>query len=142
MARDALTPCWMFHGEVVEDLLWLRASWMAAHRDPEAKPHHAADLHERWLPSTMTRIRRQFGSDICGFENHRDGSGQYRLKEEQQPETRVPATDPQIVGAYARWWAHNRGRTDVVPPGLPAPQPQPARSQHQIGQPQPGTWRP
>jgi hypothetical protein len=49
-AVDGLPPCWMFHGEVVEDPLWLKACWMAAYRDPAAKPTAAADWHERWLP--------------------------------------------------------------------------------------------
>ncbi len=134
VARDALTQCWMFHGEIVEDLLWLRAAWMAAHRDPTAKPHHAADFHDRWLPAVMGRLKRQLGAGMCNFGNHRDGSGEYRLREDQHPESRVPATDPQIVGAYARWWVQFRGRTDVAPPGLPADQPRVSRSQQQWGQ--------
>jgi hypothetical protein len=138
-AREALPECWMFHGEVVEDLLWLRAAWVAAHRDPDAKPHHAADFHERWLPSMMSRLRRQFGAGMCGFGKHRDGSGQYRqLREEQFPDSRVPATDPRAVETYARWWAQDRGRVDGVPPGLPTPQP-PARDGRQQRD-QQGAW--
>jgi hypothetical protein len=131
VARDALMPCWMFHGEIVEDLLWLRAAWMAAHRDPSAKPHHAADFHDRWMPAVMGRLKRQLGAGMCNFNNHRDGPGEYRLRDEQHPEVRVPATDPQIVDGYARWWVQYRGRTDVAPPGLPAEQPRVPRSQQQ-----------
>jgi hypothetical protein len=108
--------------ELVEDLLWLRAAWITAHRDRAAKPHTAADWHERWLPGVMGRYKRQLGSSGCGFDNHRDGSGEYHLREELHPEGRIPATDPQIVDVYAQWWIQTRGRTDDAPPGLPVQQ--------------------
>jgi hypothetical protein len=118
-AVDALTECWMLHGEVVEDLLWLKACWTAAHRDPNAKPVWAADWHERWLPGAMGRLKRQLGVAGCNYDSHRDEAGESRIRDERHPQRRVPAIGPDVAGAYARWWAQTRGKTDVVPPGLP-----------------------
>jgi hypothetical protein len=123
-ALDCLPPCWMFHGEVVEDLLWLKACWVAAHRAPDAKPTAAADWHERWLPGVTGRLRHRMGTGGCSFTNHQQASTEYRIAQERHPDQRVPAIDPDTAAAYARWWVQTRGRSDATPPGLPAPRPQ------------------
>ncbi len=128
-ARESLPECWIYHGEVVEDLLWLRATWMTAHRNPAAQPHHAADFHERWLPAVMARYKRQLGSGGCNFDNHHDGATEYRVRQEHHPQERIPAADPDMTDAYARWWVHTRGLTDVAPPGVLARQRQVPRTQ-------------
>jgi hypothetical protein len=120
VAREGLSECWMLHGELVEDLLWLRAAWRAAHRDPAAKPHHAADFHERWLPAVMSRYRRQMGSGGCHFDNHRADGGDFKVRDDRHPHEQVPVTDQDLASAYARWWAQHRGLGDVDPPGVPA----------------------
>ncbi|WP_432978217.1 hypothetical protein [Dactylosporangium sp. CA-233914] len=49
-AREALPECWMLHGEVVENLLWIMDTWMIAYHDPASTAVQVADWHERRLP--------------------------------------------------------------------------------------------
>jgi hypothetical protein len=114
-AREALPECWMLHGEVVELLLGLKASWVAAYRDPHAGPALAADWHDRRLPGVADRIRRYPGRD-CSLQDHTATAAGYRLREEHHPDGRV-AVDGSLVAAYARWWAATRGLGEQWRPG-------------------------
>lgn len=116
-ARESLPECWMLHGEVVELLLGLKATWVAAYRDPAAAPALAADWHERRLPGVTDRIRRHPGRD-CALEHHDGTAAGYRLREEHHPNDRVRPVAPDVAAAYARWWATTRGLGPEPPPGL------------------------
>ncbi|WP_432973776.1 hypothetical protein [Dactylosporangium sp. CA-233914] len=115
-AREALPPCWMLHGEVVEELLWLRDAWTDAYQGPDAGP--VGDWHERRMPGVMSRIRRYPGQN-CTFDEHRGTAGAgYRLRDEHHPYDRLPRVEPEAAAAYAHWWVHTR---DLGPAAPPAP---------------------
>ena len=141
-ARDALPECWMYHGEQVENLLWLRAGWYFVHRSPDAKPWHGYDWHDRWMPAVMARIKRTLGASGCRFDNHREDSTEHKVRQERNPHERIPETDPGVIDTYARWWVQTRGSGDVTPPTLPrSRQPQPPDpAQPQWGTPQDPAW--
>jgi hypothetical protein len=97
-AARSLPACWLWHPEVVEELVWLRAAWSAAHDDPHAVISQSADWHDRLRPGVVRRIKDYAG--LCSIENHqpaRDGD--------------IP-TDPvplaQATGLIAAWWATRR----------------------------------
>ncbi|WP_432830032.1 hypothetical protein [Dactylosporangium sp. CA-092794] len=117
-AREALPECWMLHGEVVEELLWLKDAWAEAYHGPQSTPSLVADWHDRRLPGLMSRIKRYPGQN-CGFAEHRGTTTGYRLREEHHPHDRFAPLTGEAVAAYARWWAVTRGLGPDVAPILP-----------------------
>nr|BFE55641.1 hypothetical protein GCM10020063_001670 [Dactylosporangium thailandense] len=113
-AREALPPCWMLHGEVVEELLWLRDAWTDAYQSPDPGP--VGDWHERRMPGVMNRIRRYPGQNCTYDEHHGTAGAGYRLRDEHDPHDRLPRIEPEAAAAYARWWVHTRGLGPAAPP--------------------------
>ncbi len=99
-AARGLPHCWMWHPEIVEELLWLRASWIAAY-SPRARSSDVGDWHDRQRPGVVRRIRSYGGS--CSIEEH------------SKP---VPAPVVVLEDAasdIAKWWVSDRDK--------PAPEP-------------------
>jgi hypothetical protein len=69
-AATALPECWLWHSDVVEELLWLRQAWASAYAGPAASVIAAGDWHERSRPGVVRRIRGAAGT--CSLENHPD----------------------------------------------------------------------
>jgi hypothetical protein len=67
-AATALPECWLWHPDVVEELLWLRQAWASAYAGPAASVLAAGDWHERSRPGVVRRIRGAAGT--CSLENH------------------------------------------------------------------------
>jgi len=104
-----LPACWLWHPDVVEELVWLRAAWRAAYTDPHAVVSQAADWHDRLRPGVVRRVKEYAG--LCSIENHqpaRDGATRS-----------ASAPLGQAVGLIAAWWTTRR--TDP-PPAPTAPQ--------------------
>lgn len=100
---DGVLPeCWLWHPEVVEELLWLCHSWLAAYRGPMASAQRAADWHDRQRPGVARRIRAAAGS--CSLREH---------FEPPMPPV-VPTVD--AAGDIAAWWV-DPARTAPVPTG-------------------------
>ena len=58
---DARLPdCWLWHPEVVEELLWLHQAWLAAYAEG-ARVTAAADWHDRYRPGVVARIKSYRG---------------------------------------------------------------------------------
>ena len=97
---DAVLPtCWLWHPSVVEELLWLRRSWLEAFTGRTAAVFRVADWHDRQRPGVVARIRA-LGGGVCSLDQHERGAEQDR-----QPPT-VP-----IAGAaagMAAWWTADR----------------------------------
>ena len=89
-ADAALPECWLWHPEVIEELVWLRSAWISAYRGPKASAQRAADWHDRQRPGVARRIRAAAGS--CSLREHLD----------QPPPPVVPAGD--AAPAIAAWW--------------------------------------
>ena len=102
--RQCLPECWLWHCDVVEELLWLRQGWSAAYRGRSASVMLAGDWHDRLRPGAVRRIRVSAGT--CSYENHRLDPSSVRLT------ARSSAQD--AVRVIASWWTAAR---DEFPPG-------------------------
>jgi hypothetical protein len=98
-AAAGLPDCWLWHPDVVEELLWLMHSWLAAYRDHKAPVSLAGDWHDRYRPGVVRRITTTAGR--CSLENHQSRDG--------QPLPGAPVV-PVAVAAeqIATWWATTR----------------------------------
>jgi hypothetical protein len=102
---DAKLPdCWLWHPDVVEELLWLHAAWLAAY-DPDASVTAAGDWHERQRPGVLARVKSYAG--MCSLEAHLPG------KERHRPAPTTPSED--AVPAIAAWWGNHRDQPGPVP---------------------------
>ena len=105
-AAQTLPECWLWHPEVVEELLWLHTAWLAAHR-ADAAGTAVGDWHDRQRPGVARRVRDYAG--LCSLEQHQPGADRHT------PAPVAPFTE--AVRAIAGWWATRRGE--------PAPAPSP-----------------
>jgi hypothetical protein len=114
-----LPDCWLWHIEVVEELLWLHAAWLAAHCE-EAPPNAVGDWHDRQRPGVVRRIRDYAG--LCSLEAH------LPTGERHTPALTAPTAD--AVPVIAAWWTTCR---DEPPPAPSAEQLDAARRRYQRG---------
>jgi hypothetical protein len=102
-AARTLPACWLWHAEVVEELMWLRAAWLAAYAGPRAVVSQAADWHDRLRPGVVRRVKDYAG--LCSIENH-------------QPARDTPTDSVPLAGAaglIAAWWATRRADPAPAP---------------------------
>jgi hypothetical protein len=104
-AAAGLPDCWLWHPDVIEELLWLMQAWLSAYRDDKAAVSLAGDWHDRYRPGVVRRITSTAGR--CSLENHQHREG--------QP---LPGGGPVVPVAGAAeqittWWA--TARTDPPP---------------------------
>jgi hypothetical protein len=98
----ALPECWLWHPDVIEELVWLHGAWQAAYHGPMASAQRAADWHDRQRPGVARRVRNSAGN--CSLREHLDPvAGPV-----------VPAAD--AAPAIAAWWA-DPSATVPVPTG-------------------------
>lgn len=103
-AAAGLPDCWLWHPDVIEELLWLMHAWITAYHDENAPITAAGDWHDRYRPGVVRRITTTAGR--CSLENHQPRDGQ------------PPPGGPVVPGAaaieqIATWWATHR--TDAPP---------------------------
>jgi hypothetical protein len=105
-AARALPVCWLWHPDVVEELLWLRASWWAAYRTDGGTVQLAADWHDRHRPGVVRRIRDYAGT--CSLETHLPAA---------DPDQHGPAVVPLADAAddIAGWWTLARDQPAPAP---------------------------
>jgi len=99
----SLPNCWLWHPDVVEELLWLKQSWEAAYRDDDATVAMAADWHDRYRPGVVRRIEKLARN--CSLEQH--------LHDRRTPPSGVPALS--AVPAIAQWWGDGRQHCGIPP---------------------------
>jgi hypothetical protein len=91
----ALPDCWLWHPDVVEELLWLSQAWQAAYAGPRSSIAAVGDWHDRQRSGVSRRIATVARS--CSIETHQtDGGGG----------PTAPMTD--ALDAIATWWANHR----------------------------------
>lgn len=102
----ALPDCWLYHPDIVEELVWLMHAWCAAYQGPAASVALAGDWHERARPGVVRRIRGSAGS--CSIERHQTRPGW-----DQAPTGAVAVPGLDTVERIAHWWA--TARSDPAP---------------------------
>jgi hypothetical protein len=105
--RDAVTSfpdCWLWHPEIVEELLWLHRAWLAAYA-PTASASLLGDWHERHRPGVVRRIKDYGG--VCCLEAHLPGQDRHT------PAPDIPVVD--AIAAVATWWTTGRAQPGPVP---------------------------
>lgn len=105
-----LPECWLWHPDVVEELLWLMHAWRAAYEGRGASVQLAGDWHDRQRPGVVRRVKVAAGS--CSRERHQARPGWH-----DQPggATEVPSLD--ATAEIAAWWAE--ARDDAGPEPAP-----------------------
>lgn len=90
--RDAELPeCWLWHPDVVEELVCLWWLWHEAYLGKTASARQASDWHDRLRPGAVRRIASAAGT--CSLREHFDPS----------PSRSVPTGN--AASAIAAWWA-------------------------------------
>ena len=103
--EQALPECWLWHPDVVEELVWLMEAWKAAYANPEAPVSMAGDWHDRQRPGVVRRIR--IGAGSCSLDKHQAG-----LPLADPPATRLRVTPRRSIVA---WWSSHRGEAPPEP---------------------------
>lgn len=108
-----LTYCWMWHPEVVDELVALRWSYFDAHHGETANGFKASDWRDRYRKSAIERINTALAQCNLGQHEGPDGARVW------QPLRTVPGVDDvnpaaQVV-AVAEWWATRRESTPPAP---------------------------
>ena len=104
-AARSFPACWLWHPDVVEELLWLHQAWLAAYADPDAPVTVAADWHDRLRPGVVRRIQTYAG--MCSIEQHQIGADRHPLGPV------APLAD--AAGAIAAWWTGERAGLPPLP---------------------------
>jgi hypothetical protein len=112
-ARD-LPECWLWHPDIVEELVWLMYAWLAAYRDDDASIRAVGDWHDRLRPGVVRRIHSYAAT--CSLENHLPG----RPRATGAPQIPVGDTEPDIDGTdavevIAAWWTQRRDEPGPAP---------------------------
>jgi hypothetical protein len=110
----ALPECWLWHPDVVEELLWLMHAWCVAYQGSTASVQLAGDWHDRQRPGVARRIRQSVGS--CSVERHLT-----RPEWDQHPTGAAPVPGIDAVAVIARWWAERRDEPAPEPTAHRAP---------------------
>lgn len=106
-AVKALPECWLWHPDVVEELLWLMQAWHNAYGEATGTLALAADWHDRYRPGVVKRIGESLAKN-CSLENHLARAGH------QEPGTPGVPTES-AVHAIAGWWASARDESAPQP---------------------------
>lgn len=101
-AAQQLPDCWLWHPDVVEELLWLRLAWALVQHPELGTPLMVGDWHDRYRPGVVRRIRDRAGT--CSLERHREAAGA----------PVVPLRS--AVDEIAAWWGSER----TAPPPAPS----------------------
>jgi hypothetical protein len=101
-----LPECWLWHPDVVEELLWLMHSWRAAYEGRGASVQLAGDWHDRQRPGVVRRLKTSVAS--CSRERH-----QTRPAWNSAPLGATPVPGADAATSIAWWWAAAR---DDAPP--------------------------
>lgn len=90
-ARKVLPECWLWHPDIVEELLWLMTAWQSAYAGETATVFQAADWHDRYRPGVVRRLPQLARN--CSLEQH------------TQPATgEQPLMDEPTRARIAAWW--------------------------------------
>nr|WP_246326735.1 hypothetical protein [Actinomycetospora corticicola] len=109
-ASSVLPECWLWHPDVVEELLWLWQAWIAAYEAKGASVQLAGDWHDRQRPGVVRRLKAAVGS--CSIERHQTRTG---WNERPRSTGTVPGLD--AIAQIADWWGTARDQPAPEPSG-------------------------
>ncbi|MEU0093884.1 hypothetical protein [Kribbella sp. NPDC006257] len=102
-AQATLPPCWLWHPDIVEELVWLMDAWTLAFEGPEASTKLVGDWHDRQRPGVMRRVGLY--ATGCDLPTHLTDAG--------EPIVAVPlAAD---ADPFVTWWASDRDHNGPAP---------------------------
>lgn len=103
--RATLPSCWLWHPDVIEELLWLRHAHADAYHPKRGSWQRVADWHDRFRPKTAARITAAAGH--CELSEHRTGS----------PKARPPVDIPLLTAAnrMTEFWTRPDSATATRP---------------------------
>jgi hypothetical protein len=99
----SLPGCWLWHPDIVEELLWLHLAWLAAY-SPGAPATAVGDWHDRQRPGVVRRVSGYAGA--CSLGAHLPGGDRHTAA--------VPAVID-ASAAIAGWWATGREQPAPAP---------------------------
>ena len=102
-AARGLPACWLWHPDVIEELLWLRHAWHSAYQSGEASVRAAGDWHDRLRPGVARRITDY--TRACSLESH--------LPDRAIGAATVPMADAREQVAI--WWSSHRTQPGPTP---------------------------
>ncbi|GAA0609838.1 hypothetical protein HPO96_29330 [Kribbella sandramycini] len=102
-AAETLPPCWLWHPEIVEELVWLMDAWTAAFYGPEASIRLVGDWHDRQRPGVMRRVGLY--SSNCDLTIHKE-------RADAAPKA-VPLVDH--LDQFVTWWSTDRAGHGPAP---------------------------
>jgi hypothetical protein len=103
-AAAGLPDCWLWHPDVVEELLWLYHAWLIVYR-PDAATAAVGDWHDRQRPGVVHRIRDYAAR--CALKTHQAGG------EHAAPAPTVVMAE--MVPTIAAWWTTGRQQPGPAP---------------------------
>lgn len=101
-ARD-LPECWLWHPDIVEELLWLHQAWRAAYEESKGSVRAVGEWHDRLRPGVVRRITEY--AKACSLENH--------LPDRATDAPAVPVVE--AAEPIALWWADARNEKPPAP---------------------------
>jgi hypothetical protein len=102
-AAKGLPECWLWHPDVIEELLWLWHAWHGAYQSGEASVRAAGDWHDRLRPGVARRIADY--TKACSLESH--------LPDRAIGAPAVPTAD--AIEQIAIWWTSRRTEPGPAP---------------------------
>jgi hypothetical protein len=102
-AAKGLPECWLWHPDVIEELLWLWQAWHGAYQSGEASVRAAGDWHDRLRPGVARRIADY--TKACSLESH--------LPDRAIGAPAVPLAD--ATEQIAVWWSSHRTEPGPAP---------------------------
>lgn len=102
-ARDGLPQCWLWHPEVVEELLWLMYAWLGAYQGDSASIKAAGDWHDRLRPGVVKRIDTYTRG--CNFTRHKTTG----------PVTTIEVPTSDVADSIVLWWTTARDHHGPTP---------------------------
>ncbi|GAB3750766.1 hypothetical protein [Microlunatus parietis] len=97
-----LPECWLWHPEVIEELVWLMQAWRASYLG-RPSVRSAADWHDRMRPGVVRRISDYAGK--CSLDHHQT----------DQATGRPDVPTATAADAIAAWWEGPHDRPAPVP---------------------------
>ncbi len=88
---------WLWHPDVVEELLWWHRTWTDAYTGIKASASAVGDWHDRLRPGVARRVLASAG--VCSVENHQPGRTPL-----QDPHHATGGVPVRTLEPIAFWW--------------------------------------